>query len=337
MSRYETCVWCDERTGRAGRHDDSLYLEDGTGPLCEECYEPHVLEQKDARIAELEAALEKAEGEAQRLDAACLDQMTMKNEERNERVRLEDECKALRADLERAQGERDTTREGSDYWFVRGLQLQKQRDAALAKLGEAEKLLRDAQTHIAGSYPSERHTKREIQAFLAGGGGEGEDRERAWVRQYNAKCARLNAALAKLKEAEGLLWDWITPDIDMRILDRTTRTYLASLGEGGGGEIDAIAEENRRHAREVLHHQADPPDPRPSPGLSAEQVEFDRLRVGDVLDLNDGKRIKITELHDNGVLFDGLIGSITFGFFTVDQWNREALRARVVKRGEGGG
>ena len=41
-------------------------------------------------------------------------------------------------------------------------------------------------------------------------------------------------ALAKLKEAEGLLRDWITPDIGTtRRLDRVTREYLASLGEGG--------------------------------------------------------------------------------------------------------
>jgi hypothetical protein len=42
-------------------------------------------------------------------------------------------------------------------------------------------------------------------------------------------------ALAKLKEAEGLLRDWITPDIGTtRRLDRVTRTHLAFLGGGGG-------------------------------------------------------------------------------------------------------
>ena len=37
--RVERCAVCDEPTGRAGLHEDSLYLEDGYGPLCEACYE----------------------------------------------------------------------------------------------------------------------------------------------------------------------------------------------------------------------------------------------------------------------------------------------------------
>ena len=36
---FEYCCWCDELTGRAGRHDDSLYLPDGTGPMCVTCHE----------------------------------------------------------------------------------------------------------------------------------------------------------------------------------------------------------------------------------------------------------------------------------------------------------
>ena len=32
----QLCSKCDEPTGRC--EDDSIYLEDGTGPLCEECY-----------------------------------------------------------------------------------------------------------------------------------------------------------------------------------------------------------------------------------------------------------------------------------------------------------
>ena len=35
----ELCRWCDDPTGRAGRHDDSLYTEDGQGPFCEGCFE----------------------------------------------------------------------------------------------------------------------------------------------------------------------------------------------------------------------------------------------------------------------------------------------------------
>jgi len=32
----QICVQCDEITGRC--EDDSIYLEDETGPLCEDCY-----------------------------------------------------------------------------------------------------------------------------------------------------------------------------------------------------------------------------------------------------------------------------------------------------------
>lgn len=38
--RTEYCARCDEATGRAGRSDDSIYIEiDGEeyGPLCEDC------------------------------------------------------------------------------------------------------------------------------------------------------------------------------------------------------------------------------------------------------------------------------------------------------------
>jgi len=38
----ERCSECDEPTGRAGVHDDSLFLEtplDALGPYCLECYE----------------------------------------------------------------------------------------------------------------------------------------------------------------------------------------------------------------------------------------------------------------------------------------------------------
>ena len=41
--KIERCAECDEPTGRAGRSDDSIYLEgwDGVerGPLCETCRE----------------------------------------------------------------------------------------------------------------------------------------------------------------------------------------------------------------------------------------------------------------------------------------------------------
>ena len=38
MTDLELCVLCDAPTGRAGRAEDSLYIDDD-GPYCEECYE----------------------------------------------------------------------------------------------------------------------------------------------------------------------------------------------------------------------------------------------------------------------------------------------------------
>lgn len=32
----QLCCQCDETTGRC--EEDAIYLEDGTGPFCEECY-----------------------------------------------------------------------------------------------------------------------------------------------------------------------------------------------------------------------------------------------------------------------------------------------------------
>jgi len=39
MQEIELCLDCEELTGKAGKDDDSLYLEDGTGPFCEACFE----------------------------------------------------------------------------------------------------------------------------------------------------------------------------------------------------------------------------------------------------------------------------------------------------------
>lgn len=36
--RLELCVTCDQPTGRVGAAEDSLYLEDGTGPYCPGCF-----------------------------------------------------------------------------------------------------------------------------------------------------------------------------------------------------------------------------------------------------------------------------------------------------------
>lgn len=37
----EHCWICDAETGRAGRHDDSIYDLDDNGPYCEDCAQSH--------------------------------------------------------------------------------------------------------------------------------------------------------------------------------------------------------------------------------------------------------------------------------------------------------
>ena len=36
--QYEECVRCGEKTGRAGKGDDSLYIY-SIGPFCQNCYD----------------------------------------------------------------------------------------------------------------------------------------------------------------------------------------------------------------------------------------------------------------------------------------------------------
>lgn len=36
--KVERCIECDEPTGKAGPGDGSIYLDDGSGPYCEDCY-----------------------------------------------------------------------------------------------------------------------------------------------------------------------------------------------------------------------------------------------------------------------------------------------------------
>lgn len=35
----ERCFRCDEETGKAGESEDSLYMPDGWGPFCEDCWD----------------------------------------------------------------------------------------------------------------------------------------------------------------------------------------------------------------------------------------------------------------------------------------------------------
>ena len=52
---YEYCCECGDKTGRAGRGDDSLYIDDN-GPYCEDCYEAEMTADTklDALIARIE-------------------------------------------------------------------------------------------------------------------------------------------------------------------------------------------------------------------------------------------------------------------------------------------
>jgi hypothetical protein len=63
---YEHCFKCDALTGRAGRHDDSLYCDDGSGPYCESCYHA-TAEYKNYVIDDLKSRIAQLETENQRL------------------------------------------------------------------------------------------------------------------------------------------------------------------------------------------------------------------------------------------------------------------------------
>ena len=38
MKTIERCTICGDPTGKAGPSEDSLFLADDTGPVCEECF-----------------------------------------------------------------------------------------------------------------------------------------------------------------------------------------------------------------------------------------------------------------------------------------------------------
>ena len=44
-SELELCCVCGEATGRAGRFDDSLYINDD-GPFCEDCYKDTITKER---------------------------------------------------------------------------------------------------------------------------------------------------------------------------------------------------------------------------------------------------------------------------------------------------
>ena len=55
----EYCIACGEPTGRAGRGDDSLYHDNGSGPYCLECFE--TVERLSEENAALRSRLAEAE------------------------------------------------------------------------------------------------------------------------------------------------------------------------------------------------------------------------------------------------------------------------------------
>ena len=58
MTSRELCVGCDRETDRAGGADDSLFLDNGTGPYCLECWQPLRIEELET---ERDTALETIE------------------------------------------------------------------------------------------------------------------------------------------------------------------------------------------------------------------------------------------------------------------------------------
>ena len=58
MSDYEHCCECNERTGRAGPSDDSLYLG-SVGPFCEDCVDtwPDKMTEEYGRLMAMNAEL----------------------------------------------------------------------------------------------------------------------------------------------------------------------------------------------------------------------------------------------------------------------------------------
>lgn len=46
----ECCVDCNAYTERAGKSDDSLYLDDGSGPYCLPCYDHHRVEELQKQL-----------------------------------------------------------------------------------------------------------------------------------------------------------------------------------------------------------------------------------------------------------------------------------------------
>jgi hypothetical protein len=68
VKRYEHCFVCDDLTGKAGRADDSLYIN-SVGPFCENCYDERLVQCAESVDAD-PAALSAAQARCERLEEA---------------------------------------------------------------------------------------------------------------------------------------------------------------------------------------------------------------------------------------------------------------------------
>jgi hypothetical protein len=68
VKRYEHCFVCDDLTGKAGRADDSLYIN-SVGPFCENCYDERLVQCAESVDAD-PAALTAAQARCERLEEA---------------------------------------------------------------------------------------------------------------------------------------------------------------------------------------------------------------------------------------------------------------------------
>ena len=103
MNSYEHCTECGALTGRAGKHDDSLYCAN-TGPFCETCYEEWP-EKMAARVAKLEQDLAYFPSTVRSLAETVTEREIEINQLRAELAATKDQMRAVIAECCEAQEE----------------------------------------------------------------------------------------------------------------------------------------------------------------------------------------------------------------------------------------
>ena len=73
MSDLERCCKCDEPTGRAGKGDDSIYLDGGEGPFCLACYYPARCEELETIAADASSTATEAAKKCAHLELVAAD------------------------------------------------------------------------------------------------------------------------------------------------------------------------------------------------------------------------------------------------------------------------